>query len=233
MVVLAMAAHPDDIELGCAGTLAKYASRGDKVFMGSLTNGNVGRPDTDLPEMARIRKAELEESARIINAEVIWMDVDDELSDVSVELRLKMTDVFRYCKPDLVITHAATDYHPDHRNCGQLVLDASPLACVPKIKRELPFLEKHFFIYYMDNAGGINFSPTEYVDITDTIEKKRRMFHCHKSQISYMKEVNGFDHTEVLDTMARFRGFAAGCRYAEGFTKFDAWYKGLACRILP
>jgi len=233
MVVLAMAAHPDDIELGCAGTLAKYANRGDKVFMGSLTNGNVGRPDTDLPEMAKIRKAELEESAKIIGAEVIWMGVDDELSDVSVEYRLKMTDVFRFCKPDLVITHAANDYHPDHRNCNQLVLDASPLACVPKIKRDLPFLKKQFHIYFMDNAGGINFTPTEYVDITDTIDIKRRMFQCHKSQISYMKEINGFDHIEVLETMARFRGFAAGCRYAEGFTKFDAWYRGLTFRILP
>ena len=228
-----MGAHPDDIEIGCAGTLAKYARRGDKVFMGSLTNGNVGRPDTGLTEMAAIRKAELEESASIIGAEVIWMDVDDELSDVSIEARLKMTDVFRYCKPDLVITHSSTDYHPDHRNCGQLVLDASPLACVPKIERELPFLKKQFIIYYMDNLGGINFTPTEYVDISDTIDIKRRMFHCHKSQTGYMKEVNEFDFTEVLDTVARFRGFASNCGYAEGFTKFDAWYRGLACRILP
>lgn len=233
MVVLAMAAHPDDIEIGCAGTLAKYAKQGDKVFMGALTNGNVGRPDTELPEMARIRKAELENSAKMIGAEVIWIDVDDELSDVSVEARLKMTDVFRYCKPDLVITHSSADYHPDHRNCGQLVIDASPLACVPKIKRELPFLEKQFLIYFMDNLGGVNFMPTEYVDITDVFEIKKQMFLCHKSQTSYMKEVNGFDFTETIDVVARFRGFAAGCQYAEGFTKFDAWYRGLARRILP
>jgi len=233
MVVLAIAAHPDDIELGCAGTLAKFARRGDKVFMGSLTNGNVGRPDTDLPEMARIRKAELEASADLIGAEVIWMDIDDELSDVSVEARLKMVDVFRYCKPDLVITHTSTDYHPDHRNCGQLVLDASPLACVPKIERELPFLEKQFLIYFMDNLGGVNFLPTEYVDITDVVELKKQMFECHESQISYMKDVNGFDPTDIIEISGRFRGFAAGCCYAEGFTKFDAWYRGLTNRVLP
>ena len=232
MVILAMAAHPDDIELHCGGTLVKYAKQGDKVFMGSLTNGNVGGPDTDLPEMARIRKAELETSAKIIGAEVIWMGVDDELSDVSVDLRLKMTDVFRYCKPDIVITHASNDYHCDHRNCGQLVVDAAPLACVPKIIRELPFLKKQFEIYYMDNSDGIQFTPIEYVDITDVMDTKRKMLQCHVSQLTYAGN-RGIDMVEKMETVSRFRGMASKCRYAEGFVRFEAGHRGITSRILP
>lgn len=232
MVILAMAAHPDDIEMSCAGTLVKYAKQGDKVFMGSLTNGNVGRPDTDLHEMERIRKAELEASAKLIGAEVIWMGVDDELTDVSVDLRLKMTDVFRYCKPDIVFTHASNDYHADHRNCSQLVIDAAPLACVPKIIRTLPFLEKQFEIYYMDNADGIQFTPVEYVDISDTIDQKRQMLQCHASQLSYTG-MRGIDMVEKMETLARFRGMASKCRYAEGFVRFEAVHRGITYRILP
>jgi LmbE family N-acetylglucosaminyl deacetylase len=75
--------------------------------------------------------------------------------------------------------------------------------------------------------------PTEYVDVTDTLETKKQMLLCHKSQMSYTEDLNSYDPTEIIYTGGRFRGFAAGCRYAEGFTRFDAWYRGLAYRILP
>lgn len=233
MNILAVGAHPDDLEILCGGTLARYAERGDKVFMASLTNGNMGHPAIKPEDMARIRKQELLNSASIIGAEVIWIDVDDELSEISVEARLKMVDVIRYAKPDIIITHDSNDYHVDHRNTSQLVFEAAPLACVHNIKRDFEVLEKQPLIYLMDTLGGIGFIPTEFVDICTTIEIKKKMFKCHESQDAWMLECTGFDMSDVIETVAKFRGYHAGVKYAEGFRRLDAWYRGTTKRVLP
>lgn len=233
MNVLALGAHPDDLELLCGGTLAKYALRGDKVTMCSLTNGNMGHPEYKPDDMARVRKAEMEASAALIGADVIWLNVDDEMSEITLAARLMITDLLREVRPDIVITHYDQDYHVDHRNASQLVFEAAPLACVHNIITEHPVLNKQVLIYYMDTLGAVNFLPTEYVDITDTIEIKKSMFHCHKSQDEWMLKATGFDMTEVLDAVARVRGYAAGCKFAEGFRRLEAWYRGTTTRVLP
>jgi len=233
MNILAVGAHPDDLEILCGGTLAKYAKLGHSVTMAVWTNGNVGRPDTDPPEMARIRKAEFEHSAALIGARTIWVDVDDELSAVDVESRLKMVDVFRLVKPDVVLTHSDTDYHVDHRNTSQLVFEAAPLSCVYNIRRALPSLDKQPLIYHFDTLGAINFQPTEYVDITGEIGTKQAMYACHVSQVGWMREATGFDIAEAIDAIAQVRGYAAGVKYAEGFRRVEAWYRGTTARVLP
>jgi N-acetylglucosamine malate deacetylase 1 len=233
MNILAVGAHPDDLEILCGGTLAKYAQRGGKVFMASLTNGNMGHPEFKPEDMARVREQELRNSAAVIGAEVIWMGIDDELSEVNVQTRLMMVDVFRYAKPDVILTHGMEDYHVDHRNAGQLVNDAAPLACVKNIVRDLEELEKQPLIYTMDNIGGIGFIPQEFVDIGDTIEIKKKMFLCHKSQVEWMAEATGFDFLDVIETVAKFRGYNAGVKYAEAFRRVDAFYRGTTRRILP
>jgi len=233
MNILAVGAHPDDLEIVCGGTLAKYARRGDKVFMASLTNGNMGHPKFKPPDMARIREAEFRKSASLIGAEVIWMDVDDEYSEINLAARLQMVDVIRYAKPDVILAHGADDYHVDHRNAGQLVFEAAPLACVHNIVREFDVLDKQPLIYVMDNIGGIGFMPTEFVDIGETIDIKKQMFQCHESQDAWMAEVSGFAFTDVIDTVAKFRGYHAGVPYAEGFKRIDAWYRGTTKRVLP
>lgn len=233
MNVLAVGAHPDDLEILCGGTLAKYAHRGDEIFMASLTNGNMGHPRVKPEDMARIREVEFRKSASLINAEVIWMDVDDELSEINISARLLMVDAIRYARPDVILTHGTDDYHVDHRNAGQLVFEAAALACVHNIKRELDVLEKPPLIYIMDNVGGIGFMPTEFVDICDTIDTKKKMFKCHESQDAWMTEASGFDFSDVIETVAKFRGYNAGVKYAEGFKRIDAWYRGTTKRILP
>jgi len=233
MNILAVGAHPDDLEILCGGTLAKYARLGYNVTMAVLTNGNVGRPDTAPPEMARIRKAEFERSAALIGAKTIWMDVDDELSVVDLESRLKMVDVFRRAAPDVVLTHSDADYHVDHRNVSQLVFEAAPLSCVYNIKRALPQLDKQPLIYHFDTLGAVGFQPAEYVDITDVMETKQAMYACHASQVDWMIAATGFDIAEVIDAVARVRGYAAGVKYAEGFRRVEAWYRGTTTRVLP
>lgn len=233
MKILAVGAHPDDLEILCGGTLAKYAAMGHTVTMAVLTNGNMGRPDTPPPEMARIRREEFEASAALIGARTVWMDVDDEMSVIDLETRLRMVDVFRLAEPDVVLTHSGSDYHVDHRNTSQLVFEAAPLSCVHQIKRALPQLEKQPLIYQFDTLGAIGFQPTEYVDITGYMERKQFMYDCHKSQVDWMREATGFEIAEVIDAVARVRGYAAGVKYAEGFRRVDAWYRGTTERVLP
>jgi len=233
MNILAVGAHPDDLEILCGGTLAKYASQGHSVTMAVLTNGNMGHPDIEPSQMAIIRKQEFECAATIIGAKTIWMDIDDEMSVVDLPSRLAMVDTLRQSAPDVVLTHSPADYHVDHRNTSQLVFEAAPLACVHNIKRELPALLKQPLIYYFDTLGAVGFMPTEYVDITETIETKIAMFRCHVSQDEWMCQATGFDVSEVINCVAKVRGYAAGVQYAEGFTKLDAWYRGTTTRILP
>ncbi len=85
----------------------------------------------------------------------------------------------------------------------------------------------------MDNLGGINFQPTESVDITATMETKLRMLECHQSQVSAMRELAHTDLIEMVETQSRFRGIQAGCQYAEGFVRCDAFQRGLTKRVLP
>jgi len=233
MKILAVGAHPDDLEILCGGTLAKYVKAGHSVTMAVLTNGNVGHPEIEPAEMARIRRNEFENAAAIIGADTIWLDVDDELSVVDLPSRLAMVDVFRQAKPDVVLTHSEKDYHVDHRNCSQLVFEAAPLACVHNIKRELPQLDKQPLIYHFDTLGAVGFMPTEYVDISDTIRTKIDMYRCHKSQDEWMCVATGFDIADVIESVAKVRGYAAGVRFAEGFTRVEAWYRGTTARILP
>jgi len=233
MNVLAVGAHPDDLEILCGGTLALYAKKGHNVTMAVLTNGNCGRPDTEPAEMARIRRAEFEAAAALIGAKTIWLDVDDELSAVDIESRLLVVDAFREAAPDVVLTHSSSDYHVDHLNTSRLVFEAAPLSCVYHIKRALPCLTKQPLIYHFDTLGAVGFLPTEYVDITETIDIKKAMYNAHRSQVDYMREATGFDIEEVIDAVARVRGYAAGVKFAEGFARVDAWYRGTAVRVLP
>jgi len=233
MNVLAVGAHPDDLEILCGGTLAKYAAAGHSVTMAVLTNGDMGHPEIEPAEMARIRQNEFINAAAVIGAKTVWMGVGDEMSEISVGARLMMVDVLRLAAPDVVLTHCDADYHVDHLNASRLVFEAAPLACVANIKRELPALERQPLIYHFDTLGAVNFLPREYVDITGFIETKKKMYFCHESQDEWMKRATGFEIADVIESVAKVRGYAAGVRYAEGFLRVDAWYRGTAARVLP
>jgi LmbE family N-acetylglucosaminyl deacetylase len=83
------------------------------------------------------------------------------------------------------------------------------------------------------HIGGIEFTPTEYVDVTAVMETKRRMLECHQSQIKPMRELAHADLLEMMEAQSRFRGLAAGCRFAEAFRKLEAFQRGLTQRVLP
>lgn len=233
MRVLAIGAHPDDIELQCGGTLALYAKQGHEVFAAVATNGDMGNFDVEPAQLAVIREAEFRESCKVLGADPIWMGYPDERLTNTMETRLAFVDVIRRVDPDLVITHGPNDYHPDHRYTHQIVWDALPLAGVANLKTALPATNRQVTLYLMDNTGGVGFLPTEFVDITDTIGAKKESLAKHASQVRIFKQLMDFDLFDLVETTGKFRGYQAGSKYAEGFVKIEAWYRGLSRRLLP
>jgi LmbE family N-acetylglucosaminyl deacetylase len=235
MNVLAVTAHPDDVEILCAGTLARYAERGDIIYLAIFTSGNMGDLRISPAELAQIRKAESEAAASILGARLLWPGVTDEMVFPSEEQRHLMIDLLRQADPDVIFTHCPNDYHPDHRYVSQLVFDSYFQKGLPHLPGQkvaaCRFAQAQ--VYYMDNLGGIGFEPIEYVDITGVLDTKLRMLECHQSQVKALKELASTDVVEMVRTQARFRGFAAGCQYAEGFCRLDAFQRGLTRRILP
>ena len=131
--VLAIGAHPDDLEFYCGGTLARYAERGDTVVMAVATNGDMGSATHTMEEIGAIRKQEALDSAALIGAELVWMDYHDEFFFYNEETRRHMIEVIRMAEPDVVLGHWTDDYHPDHSLSGMAARDARIMTAVPLI----------------------------------------------------------------------------------------------------
>lgn len=233
MRILAIGAHPDDLEILCAGTLARYAQKGHQVVMCVATDGTAGHMAIKPPELAQIREQEARAAAEVIKAEFIWLGFPDELIFNDRETRLAFVDAIRQTRPDVIITHAPNDYHPDHRVVSSLVFDTSFIASLPNIETSLPAHPAVPPLYYMDALAGKGFHPTEYVDISTVFETKRRMLACHESQLKWLKDHDNIDVMEFMEVVARTRGFQCNRPYAEGFRQADVWPRTSSNRILP
>lgn len=232
MNVLAVGCHPDDIEISCSGTLAKCVKRGDKVTVCHVANGNMGHEIISPEELREIRIGEAKKAGSLAGIEVVTLDIGDLLPNgCDIAQRDKLVELIKKVQPDFIITHSPTDYMPDHLAVSKLVFDASFAASVPHYGAEgkaavVP-------IFYMDNLAGMNFNPTEYVDISDEIELKIQMLECHESQLKWMRDHDGIDFAEFVRTCSRFRGIQCGAQYAEAFCQELVWPKVVARRLLP
>jgi len=233
MRILAIGAHPDDTEFLCAGTLAIYSKKGYEIFMCHVCDGNKGSLTYNSDELAKIRRDEAIQSAKVIGATSIWAGISDGEVVLDLDSRVKIIDVIRQANPDLIITHSPDDYHSDHINVSRLVFEAIYIANLKLWKTSYPPSDKLPYLYYMDTEAGINFNPTEYVDITDTIETKIEMMLKNKSQVEWLKEMHKYDAIEVIKLVARFRGLQAGVMYAEAFIQQKMYPQGLTKRVLP
>jgi len=233
MRILAIGAHPDDLEVLCAGTLARYTQEGHEVVMCVATDGTAGHMVIKPPELAQIREREARAAAEVIKAEFIWLGFPDELIFNDRETRLAFVDAIRQARPGVIITHAPDDYHPDHRVVSSLVFDTSFIASLPNIETNQPAHPVVPPLYYMDTLAGKGFHPTEYVDISTTIETKRQMLACHESQLKWLKDHDNIDVMEFMEVVARTRGFQCNRPYAEGVRQADVWPRTLSSRILP
>jgi len=233
MRVLAVGAHPDDLELLCGGTLAKYAQQGHHVTMAVATNGDVGSMTLPKEEIAAVRKAEAEAAAAVIGADFVWMGYPDEFLFSREDTRLAFINLMRRARPDVVITHAPVDYHPDHRTTGGICWDIRVMTTVPNIKTEYPVCEQIPEVFYMDTIAGIGFQPEQYVDISASFELKRKMLAAHKSQSGWLEAQYGMTYLEFVEYVARFRGLQCGVKYAECFQTSPTWPKWSKPSLLP
>ncbi len=217
MRILAIGAHPDDVELLCSGTLARYSKEGHEVCICHVCDGNKGSMTNTSKELAKIRRNEAISSAKIIGAISIWGGISDGEVVLDLDSRVKIIDVIRQANPDILITQYPGDYHSDHVNVSKLVFEASYLANLKLWKTKYPPTDRLPFLYYMDTIAGINFEPVEYVDISEIIETKIKMILEMRSQLEWLKEMHNCDAPEFIKAVARFRGFQAGVPYAEAF----------------
>lgn len=240
MNILAIGAHPDDVEFQVGGTLAKYAKNGHKIFTATATNGNVGSKTLSKEEIAKVRKEEAKNAAAIIGAEYICLDYDDEMLYDEKEVRLKFINLVRYCRADVILTHSISDYNPDHERTGKIIDDIAVMIPIAKLKTDSPPYDKIPAIFHYEPYAGLGFVPTEYVDITDVIETKMAMCHAHVSQNQWMKDnysetigKSTDDFFEGARINALYRGIQCGVKYAEGFiAAYDA-FRIRPFRILP
>jgi LmbE family N-acetylglucosaminyl deacetylase len=220
--VLAIGAHPDDVELGCGGTLARYHQAGVSLAMASFTTGDKGSRDLSTGETIRVRRQEAESAALLTQATYTCLNQSDsELFETSETRRLTI-ELLRAERPDLVLTHSPTDYHADHQTAAQLVCHAAYSATSFKYETESPPLAAVPTIYHMDNYAGVDFLPEEYVDITEVIELKKEMVRQHASQFAHLKERGGDDILEDMLILARLRGRQCGVVWGEGFRRYRA-----------
>ena len=223
MNILAIGAHPDDLEFLCSGTLAKYAKAGHKIFMAHLCHGDLGGKDISKKKLMSVRKTEAVEAGRLIGAKVFSGIASDLDLYEDRESRKKVVEIIRQAKPDLIITHAPNDYMPDHVAVSKLVFDASFTSTLPNYPTKTKAHEPIVPVYYMDTMAGINANPCVYVDISETIEMKKKMLLCHESQHKWLNGHHRTKAVELLETMAKFRGLQCGVEYAEAFGILDVW----------
>lgn len=240
MNILAIGAHPDDVENSCAGTLAKYAKQGHKIFTATATNGNIGSATIPMDEIARIRKEEARRAAEIIGAEYICLDYNDEMFFEDRDVRLAFIDLVRYCKADIILTHSPKDYNPDHMLTGKIVTDIPVMIPIAKLPTKNKPVDKIPLVVYWEPVHGFGFEPTEYVDITEEFETKVAMCNEHKSQVIWMQENykeqvgdKGKNFVDDVRIIAEYRGMQCGVQYAEAFRMAYDAYRVAPYRVLP
>lgn len=211
-MVLALGAHPDDVEGACGGTLALLARRGVPVHVALLTGGETGIAGQPSARARTIRLAEARRAAEAGGlAGVHHLGEEDP--------RGRLIALLRTLGANLLITHPPNDYHADHRAATALALDARIAAAAAGGADQQP-LERTIDLAFMDSEQGLDFEPHVWIDIDDAIEIRRAMLRAHESQLALL---HGQSLVELTDTLARLRGGQRGCGYAEAFRGCGTW----------
>jgi LmbE family N-acetylglucosaminyl deacetylase len=225
--ILAIHAHPDDIETLGAATLAMLAARGHRIAIVTVTAGDCGSDQHSLGETAQIRKAEAVRSAAMIGAAYRCGDVPDLCVFNDDPCRRTVTELVRWAAPDMVITASPGDYHPDHEAVSLLVRDACFASSVPNYRTgPATPLAAIPHLYFMDPIGGRERDGTKVVgdfgvDVSDGFEMKQRMLAAHESQGAWVARQHGVpDQLASMERWTRRRGRDFGVDLAEGFRQY-------------
>lgn len=195
MNILAIGAHPDDIEIGCAGTLLKYVQKGHNVFLLIMSCGEVGGDP-------KVRKQEQENSAEAMGAKKLyWAEFKDTQITDDKALINAAENVINEVNPQMVFINYAYDVHQDHRAIAKACLSATRY-----IKEVL----------YYEVPTTQNFNPDIFVDIGDVLDEKLNLLKIHASQVNRTR-IENLSILEIAQSCANFRGFQGRVKYAEGF----------------
>ncbi len=195
MNILAIGAHPDDIEYGCGGTLLLQSRAGNNIYLLILTEGESSGE-------GKVRRKEQKESARILGVkEIFWGGFMDTEIPVNKKAITKIEEVIAKVKPDEIYLNYFDDTHQDHRTLSLCGLAATRyIKCV--------------FLY--ESYTTSNFEPNIFVDIEPVLEDKVKLLKAHSSQVNRIYPTN-LDMIESIEATANFRGFQGKVKYAEGF----------------
>ena len=226
-VILAIHAHPDDIETLGAGTLALLAAKGHTLKIVTVTAGDCGSSDTDLATTAKVRRGEAAAAAALIGAAYRCADIPDLSVFNDDPCRRRVTEMIRWGAPDIVITASPVDYHPDHEATSLLVRDACFAASVPNYQTgDAPPLAAIPHLYFMDPIGGrdregAKVVPDFGIDIGAVFATKQAMLAAHASQDSWVAQQHDIsDHQASMEAWTRRRGRDFGVALAEGFRQY-------------
>ena len=214
--ILVFGAHPDDVELACSGTIIKHINQGLKIGVIDLTKGELGTRGS-----SETRKKETIEANKVLGISIREnMNFKDGFFLNNESHRLDIIKKIRKYKPNIVITNAPSDRHPDHGRASDLTIDSCFLSGLEKIDTNQEIWRpKHIYHYIQFN----NILPDFVVDITEEMDKKIESILCYKSQF-YNPESNesetiisSKDFLESVKYRAKDLGRQSHCKYAEGF----------------
>ncbi|MFB3818635.1 MAG: PIG-L deacetylase family protein [Candidatus Methylomirabilales bacterium] len=196
MRILAIGAHPDDVEFGCGGTLVKYARQGHQVFLLVMTDGGGGGA-------VELRRREQEAAAAVLGAsKVFWGGYPDTALPLDRDLIQHLEQVIAEVEPDFIFVHYHDDTHQDHRHLSTSTITAT------RYTRNVLFYE---------GPTTQNFSPSVFVDIDTVINLKVASLEAHGSQVS-KTNIEGLSILDIARSSAHFRGIQGRVKNAEGFT---------------
>lgn len=198
MNILALGAHPDDIEYGCGGTFLKFAKKRVNIYFMVLTKGEFGGDPG-------VRQKEQEEAMKLLGVKKIYWGgcVDTELPNERIIIT-KIDEVIAEVKPDEVYVNYLEDIHQDHRALAECALAATRY-----VKR----------VFFYEDYTSINFEPDIFVDIEDVLDEKQKLIQVYASQVAKSYPTR-LDMVESIRAIANFRGFQGKVKYAEGFKSF-------------
>jgi len=216
-VVLAAGAHPDDVEISCAGTLKALQDAGFSIHIATMSLGDCGSKEIPPDELRRQRRAEAEEACRILGATYHYVGSHDfSIFNDDVHNR-RMTALMREVDPNIVLTHSPGDYILDHDNTSMLVRNACFYAPATNYDcsqfSEAPAMRSIPYLYYWDVMEGIDIfgkrvAPEFYVDISGEMELKSEMLAVHRSQREWLRAQHGMD--EYLESMQKWGSYRGG-----------------------
>ena len=214
--ILVFGAHPDDVELACSGTIIKHIKQGLKIGVIDLTKGELGTRGN-----SETRRKETVEATKVLGLSVREnMNFKDGFFLNDESHRLDIIKKIRKYRPDIVITNAPSDRHPDHGRASDLTIDSCFLSGLEKIDTNQEIWRpKHIYHYIQFN----NILPDFVVDITKEMDEKIKSILCYKSQF-YNPDSNetetiisSEDFLESIKYRAKDLGRQSDCKYAEGF----------------